>query len=73
MIDQNAIKTKIKALFDETKSKHDQQEAIDHFADELSNIIADAIKRGVDSAAVNYVLTAGNVPVTGTIKISTTK
>lgn len=75
MIDKLQLKTDIKALLDASKvMATDQQSAIDNFADVLSDKIADAIKRGIDTAVVTHVLTSstGGV-VAGTITLTSSK
>lgn len=72
-INKTQLQSDIKALMDQTKAMTGQQEAIDNFANILADKIADAIKRGIDTATVTHVLTAGSVSVTGTIKLSSTK
>ena len=74
MINQEQLKTDIKTLLDANKViKVDQQKAIDDFAEALASKIADAIKRGIDTAQVTPVLTAGGTTVTGTITLLATK
>ena len=73
MIDKNQLKSDIKTLLDATKSKTNQQDAIDTFADTLADKIADAIKRGIDTALITIALTAPNGPVAGTITLKAEK
>jgi len=75
MINKGQLESDIKALLNESKvMTSDQQSAIDNFANVLSDKIADAIKRGIDTAVVTHALTsATGGPVTGTITLSITK
>ncbi|MDR2001394.1 MAG: hypothetical protein LBQ74_00015 [Prevotella sp.] len=50
-----------------------QDDAIDIFATQLSDKIGDAIKRGIDTAAIDQQQTAGSYPVTGVLKITAEK
>jgi len=73
-IDKNQLKTDIVSILDTMKTDTgDQQDAINSFADQLSDKIADAIKRGIDTTTVDAILTAGSVAVTGTITLTATK
>lgn len=73
MIDKTQLKNDIKTLLDATKSKTNQQEAIDTFADTLADKMSDAIKRGIDTAVVTISLAAPNGPVTGIITLTAQK
>jgi ribosomal protein S3 len=74
MINKAQLTTDIKTLMDATKVAIGQQDAIDNFASVLADKIADAIKRGIDTATVTKNLTSatGGV-VTGTITLTATK
>ncbi len=73
-IDKDQLKSDIKSILDNLKNyEGDQQNAINSFADQLSDKICDAIKRGIDTTTVNYALTAGTTAVTGTITLTATK
>lgn len=65
MLDQNRLKTSLKATFtDVSWSELEQVEALDLFCGKLAKAIIDEVK----NASINYTtgLTAGSTPVTGT-------
>jgi hypothetical protein len=72
-IDKAQLETDIKDLMDATKVMTNQQESIDNFASVLADKVAEAIKRGIDTATVTPALVAGSVTVTGTITITAEK
>jgi len=73
-INKDQLKNDIISILNTMKTNTgDQQTAINSFADQLSDKIADAIKRGIDSATVTSILTAGSVTVTGEITLIATK
>jgi hypothetical protein len=73
-VNKTQLETDIKALLNSSKVlESDQQSAIDNFASTLADKISDAIVRGINTATVAPVLTAGSVAVTGTITLTATK
>lgn len=73
-VNKAQLETDIKALLNSSKVlESDQQSAIDNFASTLADKISDAIVRGINTATVAPVLTAGSVAVTGTITLTATK
>jgi hypothetical protein len=73
-VNKAQLETDIKALLNSSKVlESDQQSAIDNFASTLADKISDAIVRGINTATVSPVLTAGSVAVTGTITLTATK
>ena len=73
-VNKAQLETDIKALLNASKVlESDQQSAIDNFASTLADKISDAIVRGINTATVAPVLTAGSVAVTGTITLTATK
>ncbi len=73
MIDKQQLAADIKTLLDSTKTQINQQNAINSFSDSLADYIANAIKRGIDTATITQVQTAGSDPVVGTLTITATK
>ena len=73
-VNKAQLETDIKALLNASKVlESDQQSAIDNFASTLADKLSDAIVRGINTATVAPVLTAGSVAVTGTITLTATK
>lgn len=73
-VNKTQLETDIKALLNSSKVlESDQQSAIDNFASTLADKLSDAIVRGINTATVAPVLTAGSVAVTGTITLTATK
>ena len=73
-VNKTQLETDIKALLNASKVlESDQQSAIDNFASTLADKLSDAIVRGINTATVAPVLTAGSVAVTGTITLTATK
>lgn len=73
-VNKTQLETDIKALLNSSKVlESNQQSAIDNFASTLADKISDAIVRGINTAMVTPVLTAGSVAVTGTITLTATK
>jgi hypothetical protein len=68
------LKNDIKNILNGLKDyKGDQEDAIDQFATQLADKVADAIKRGIDSATIKQDQMAGSYPITGTLTITATK
>lgn len=72
-INKTQLAADIKALLDNLKESEDQEDAITAFSDTLADKVADAIKRGIDTATIVQAQTAGGYPVTGTLTITATK